>query len=96
MLAQNNTPLRFLTEHSPPGEYFNEQGVATGVTVDSIGILQQRLDESGDINILPWGRAMTIAEKKQDSHYLKQYWKDCYLWLAFFNYCSQINEPVYQ
>lgn len=57
-------PLRFLTEHSPPGEYINEEGVVTGVTVELIRILQQRLDEPGEINILPWGRAMKIARQE--------------------------------
>lgn len=62
--AQNNIQLRFLTEHNPPGEYLNEDGAVRGVTVDLIRILQQRLDEPGDINILPWGRAMKIARQE--------------------------------
>ncbi|MEP1444856.1 MAG: transporter substrate-binding domain-containing protein [Paraglaciecola sp.] len=64
-IAQPYPPLRFLTEHSPPGEYLNEEGVVTGVTVELIRILQQRLDEPGEINILPWGRAMKIARQEK-------------------------------
>lgn len=56
--------LRFLTEHSPPGEYLNESGRVTGVTVELIRILQQRLEEPGDIKILPWGRAFKIARQE--------------------------------
>tara|TARA_R110000751_G_scaffold73956_1_gene149659 strand:- start:6037 stop:6786 length:750 start_codon:yes stop_codon:yes gene_type:complete len=62
--AQTKSSLRFLTEHSPPGEYLNEEGVVSGVTVELIRILQQRLDEPGEINILPWGRAMKIARQE--------------------------------
>ncbi|WP_438864142.1 substrate-binding periplasmic protein [Neptunicella sp.] len=59
--AQDETTLRFLTEHNPPAEFLNEKGRASGVTVELIHILQQRLNEPGEIKILPWGRAMKIA-----------------------------------
>lgn len=63
--ANNYAPLRFLTEHSPPGEYLNDSGEVTGVTVDLIRILQKRLDEPGDISILPWGRAFKMARQEK-------------------------------
>lgn len=61
VFAQNPPTLRFLTEHSPPGEFLNEQGQPDGVTVDLIRIVQQRLNEPSEIRILPWGRAIKIA-----------------------------------
>ncbi len=53
--------LRFLTEHNPPGQYLDEHGQISGVTVELIRILQQRLNEHGDIELLPWARAFEIA-----------------------------------
>lgn len=53
--------LRFLTEHNPPGEYLNEQGEVSGVTVSLVRILQQRLNDPGDMELMPWGRALSIA-----------------------------------
>ncbi|SEH81431.1 polar amino acid transport system substrate-binding protein [Rheinheimera pacifica] len=55
-------PLRFLTEHNPPGEYLNEEGEVSGVTASLVRILQQRLNEPGDIELMPWGRALNIAK----------------------------------
>src|SRR5690606_9094868 len=54
-------PLRFLTEHNPPGQYLDQHGQASGVTVELIRILQQRLNEHGTIELLPWARAFEIA-----------------------------------
>lgn len=54
-------PLHFLTEHNPPGEYLNEKGELAGVTTELISILQQRLAEPGNIQLMPWGRALSIA-----------------------------------
>ncbi len=54
-------PLRLLTEHSPPGQFLDDNGKLTGATVELIRILQQRLQEPGDIELMPWGRALSIA-----------------------------------
>lgn len=54
-------PIHFLTEHSPPGGYLNENGEVAGVTVELISILQQRLAQPGSIQLMPWGRALSIA-----------------------------------
>jgi polar amino acid transport system substrate-binding protein len=59
-------PLRFLTEHNPPGEYLNEQGEVSGVTASLVRILQQQLNEPGDIELIPWGRALGIARAEPD------------------------------
>lgn len=65
-LAVKAQPLRFLTEHNPPGEYLNEQGEVSGVTASLVRILQQRLDEPGEIELMPWGRALSIAKTEAD------------------------------
>lgn len=54
-------PLRFLTEHSPPGMYLDNNGHVAGVTAELIRVLQQRLQESAEIELMPWARAFEIA-----------------------------------
>lgn len=61
------TQLQWLTEHSPPGQYLDEQGKLSGVTVALIRELQQRLDEPADIQLLPWGRAMMMAKTEPNT-----------------------------
>ncbi|MDP2715997.1 ABC transporter substrate-binding protein [Rheinheimera sp.] len=64
-LAQQ--PLHLLTEHNPPGEYLNAQGEITGVTAELIRVLQQRLDEPGTMQLMPWGRALNIARTAENT-----------------------------
>lgn len=54
-------PFRLLTEHSPPGQFLDDHGRVVGVTAALIRTLQQRLNEPGDIELMPWGRALSIA-----------------------------------
>lgn len=62
---QAQTRLTLLTEHSPPGQYIDQQGKVSGVTVALMRELQQRLDEPGEIGLLPWGRALSMAKSGQ-------------------------------
>ena len=64
-LAQQ--PLHLLTEHNPPGEYLNAQGEIAGVTAELIRVLQQRLDEPGTMQLMPWGRALNIARTAENT-----------------------------
>ena len=57
-------PLRFLTEHSPPGMYLDSSGNVAGVTAELIRTLQQRLHESAEIELMPWARAFEIARQQ--------------------------------
>ncbi len=59
-------PLRLLTEHSPPGEYLDDDGKVTGATVALIRLLQHRLGEPGNIELLPWARAFDMAKAGPD------------------------------
>ena len=56
--------LKFFTEHSPPGEYLDQDGQVKGATVELIRILQQRLQDEGPIEIYPWARAMQLASQE--------------------------------
>lgn len=58
--------LRLLTEHNPPGEYLNDQGEVDGVTASLVRKLQQQLNEPGDIELMPWGRALSIARTEDN------------------------------
>ncbi|GAA0540457.1 transporter substrate-binding domain-containing protein [Rheinheimera aquimaris] len=59
--AKSVEPLRILTEHNPPAEYVDDTGRVTGVTVELVRLLQKRLNEPADIELMPWGRALNIA-----------------------------------
>ncbi|WP_333607184.1 hypothetical protein [Arsukibacterium sp.] len=63
-LYSKSLPLHFYTEHNPPGEYLNEQVQVSGATVALVRLLQQRLAEPGDIELLPWARAYEYALKQ--------------------------------
>lgn len=54
--------LTLLTEHSPPGEYLDENGHVAGKTVELLHILSQRLGEKVNIELLPWARALELAK----------------------------------
>lgn len=55
------SPVRVYTEHSPPGEFLDEDGQVTGATAELVRELMQRAGEPGDIDLLPWARAYSIA-----------------------------------
>jgi len=58
--------LQLLTEHSPPGEYLNEQGELAGVTYELIAQIAQQLGEPVTFRLLPWARAFTMATTQSD------------------------------
>lgn len=60
-------PLHFFTEHSPPGEYLDQDGTVKGPTVELIRILQQRLQDAGPIEIYPWARAVQLANQQPNA-----------------------------
>ncbi|MEE1999964.1 transporter substrate-binding domain-containing protein [Alkalimonas sp. MEB108] len=53
--------LQLLTEHSPPGEYLDEDGQLAGVTYELLKNLATELDEPVQFELMPWARAYTIA-----------------------------------
>jgi polar amino acid transport system substrate-binding protein len=62
-----NEPLRLLTEHNPPGGYRDDSGEVTGPTVELIRILQQRINEPGQIELMPWSRALSVARESHNT-----------------------------
>lgn len=61
------TQLQWLTEHSPPGQYLDEEGKLSGVTVALIRELQRRLNEPATMALLPWGRALLLAQTQPNT-----------------------------
>lgn len=53
--------LHLLTEHSPPGEYLNEQGKLAGVTYQLLREIATELQEPVKFQLLPWARAFSLA-----------------------------------
>ena len=55
-------PMTVITEHSPPGEYLDENGRVTGATAELVRELMKRTGEPGDIILLPWARGVRVAQ----------------------------------
>ncbi len=56
-LLCQSAEIRVFTEHSPPGEYEDDNGRVTGATAEMVRELMHRLKLTSDIEILPWKRA---------------------------------------
>lgn len=57
-------PIIVVTEHSPPGEYLDENGRVTGATAELVRELMKRVGEPGDIILVPWARGYMMAQKR--------------------------------
>lgn len=55
--------ITVLTEHSPPGEYLDENGRVTGPTAELVRELMKRAGQPGDIRMLPWARGYRMAQR---------------------------------
>ncbi|WP_416305156.1 substrate-binding periplasmic protein [Neptunicella sp. SCSIO 80796] len=67
LLAEFNPdwpPLLVLTEHSPPGEYLDENGQLTGATVNLVRHLMEQMGETGNMLLLPWARGLEMAKNR--------------------------------
>ena len=56
-------PITVLTEHSPPGEYLDENGRVTGATAELVRELMKRAGAEGEITMLPWARGYMMAQR---------------------------------
>ncbi|PHQ27144.1 hypothetical protein CLH62_06095 [Marinobacter guineae] len=56
-------PITVVTEHSPPGEYLDENGRVTGATAELVRELMKRAGEPSDITLLPWARGYMMARR---------------------------------
>ncbi|KXI27294.1 substrate-binding periplasmic protein [Paraglaciecola hydrolytica] len=63
---QTPMTLQLITEHNPPAEFLDDQGKVSGVTVDLITLLMQRLDEQGSFIIMPWSRGLLHAQTHEN------------------------------
>lgn len=60
---QCHNTVVFITEHSMPGTYLNEQGVPAGVMVELVQELSRRMQQQGAYFLMPWARAMQRAQQ---------------------------------
>lgn len=67
--APAGPPRRLLgvTENLPPLNYQDEQGVAQGFSVELLQLIAARAGLSLECQVLPWQRAMQVAETDADS-----------------------------
>jgi polar amino acid transport system substrate-binding protein len=59
--------VQLITEHNPPAEYLDNEGNVSGVTVDLVKLLMQRLDEKGSFTIMPWSRGLLYAQSEPET-----------------------------
>lgn len=59
------SPWAFVTEPFPPYTYADEQGRAAGPMVDVLQLVCQQLQRSCTVEVLPWRRALSMAERGQ-------------------------------
>jgi len=62
LAVAEETPLRFLTEQNPPATFLVD-GKAKGATIELLAVLQQRLNEPGKTELMPWARALATAQE---------------------------------
>lgn len=60
-------PVLFLTEHSLPGIFLDQNANLSGATVDLVHELVRRLNLPADYYLLPWARAMQRAQQSSRS-----------------------------
>lgn len=58
--------LRLLSEVSPPGNFIGPDGEPTGVAVEIVQAIQERIGTEIPIEFLPWARAYLLAQELPD------------------------------
>jgi polar amino acid transport system substrate-binding protein len=56
--------LRIWTLSEPPGNFVDENGEITGLSVDYVREIQQRIGNTDDIQMIPWTRIYQTALRK--------------------------------
>ena len=56
--------LRIWTLSEPPGNFAGENGEITGLSVDYVREIQQRIGNTDDIKMIPWTRIYQTALRK--------------------------------
>ncbi len=66
--AQQNPSLRLYTEDHPPRSYWDAQSQQVrGIVADKVSLLMKRAGIAYQIEILPWSRALQVAEAESTS-----------------------------
>lgn len=63
IFAEPANDIVFLTEHSMPGIYLDEQGQVAGPTVALVKELSRRMEQGGYYYLMPWARAIQRAQQ---------------------------------
>ena len=61
--------LTLLTENAPPNNYTNKEGKLVGGAAVIIQELIKRTNHQGDIEVLPWPRAINAFKKRTIPHF---------------------------
>ena len=58
--------IRLMTEEFPPFQYY-DSGRLTGISIDIVQALQQKIGNSDSIRVYPWTRGLRLLESKPNS-----------------------------
>ncbi|MCB2099255.1 MAG: transporter substrate-binding domain-containing protein [Rhodobacterales bacterium] len=68
--ARADAPLRLMTEEFAPYQFYEGQGDSrhvTGISIEIVQAIQQRLGDASPIKVLPWSRALKLLAKDAGS-----------------------------
>ncbi|MBT4287530.1 MAG: transporter substrate-binding domain-containing protein [Deltaproteobacteria bacterium] len=59
--------INLMAELLPPYQYYNENKVLTGISIEIINKLKTEINSTVPIKIVPWSRGLKITKKKKNS-----------------------------
>lgn len=68
--AHAETPLRLLTEDFPPYQYYEGSGETkslTGISIEVVKALQEKIGNADEIKVLPWSRALKMLRTQPNT-----------------------------
>ncbi|PCI39418.1 MAG: hypothetical protein COB46_08875 [Rhodospirillaceae bacterium] len=66
--ALANDPIHLMSEEFPPYQFYEgESKVATGISIEIVQAIQNKIGNTDEIKILPWNRALKLLAKKKNS-----------------------------
>lgn len=59
--------INLMTELLPPFQYYNENKILTGISIEIIGRLKKEVNSEDPIRVVPWTRGLKIVKKRKNS-----------------------------